>query len=50
VNSTFFELVGRAWDSLDRDLKLSERLGISSEVFRAALAEHVGLAPDSIPA
>lgn len=50
VNSTFFELVERAWDSLDRDLKLSERLGISSEVFRAALAEHVGLAPDRIRA
>jgi signal recognition particle receptor subunit beta len=49
VTSTFFELVGRAWDSLDRDLKLSERLGISSEVFRAALTEHVGLAPDRIP-
>lgn len=44
VLPTFFELVGRAWDFLDRDLQLSQKLGIDSAAFRAALAEHVGAA------
>ncbi len=48
VAATFFALVGQAWDNLDRDLKLTERLGIDSAAFRAALAEHVGLAPDKL--
>jgi hypothetical protein len=42
VVDTFFELVGRAWDFLDQDLKLVEKLGIDSAAFRKALAEHVG--------
>lgn len=42
VVPTFFELVGRTWSSLETDLKLSDRLGIDSVAFRAALAEHVG--------
>ena len=44
VVTTFFELVGRTWDFLDRDLKLADRLGIDSVTFRRALAEHVGVA------
>lgn len=44
VVPTFFELVGRAWDSVDRDLHLTDRLGIDSGAFRRALAEHVGVA------
>ena len=43
VVPTFFELVGRSWDFLDKDLRLSDRLGIDSKTFRAALAEHVGV-------
>jgi len=43
VVTTFFELVGRTWDFLDKDLKLAERLGIDSTAFRRALAEHVGV-------
>ncbi|HEU0033813.1 MAG TPA: GTPase domain-containing protein [Kofleriaceae bacterium] len=44
VVPTFFELVGRAWDFLDRDLQLVVKLGIDSAAFRRALAEHVGVA------
>jgi signal recognition particle receptor subunit beta len=46
VVPTFFELVGRAWDSLDKDLRLVDKLGIDSAAFRRALAEHVGVTPD----
>lgn len=42
VVPTFFHLVDRAWDTLDRDLKLVDKLGIDSAAFRKALAEHVG--------
>lgn len=42
VVATFFELVGRAWDGIDADVRLSERLGIDNLAFRRALAEHVG--------
>jgi signal recognition particle receptor subunit beta len=42
VVPTFFELIGKAWDALDRDLRLVEKLGIDSAAFRKALAEHVG--------
>jgi hypothetical protein len=44
VVPTFFELVGRSWAFLDRDLKLAEKLGIDSTAFRKALAEHIGTA------
>ena len=44
VVPTFFELVGRTWDFLDRDLKLADKLGIDSTAFRRALADHVGVA------
>jgi signal recognition particle receptor subunit beta len=44
VVETFFDLVGRAWEFLDADLKLSERLGLDAATFRSALAEHVGVA------
>jgi mutual gliding-motility protein MglA len=42
VVPTFFHLVERAWDALDRDLKLVDKLGIDGESFRKALADHVG--------
>ena len=48
VVPTFFELVGRAWDTLDKDLKLVERLGIDGTAFRQALAEHVGVTTDKM--
>jgi len=48
VVETFFELVGRTWESLDKDLKLAEKLGIDSVAFRRALAEHVGVTNDRI--
>jgi signal recognition particle receptor subunit beta len=42
VVPTFFHLVERAWDALDRDLKVVDKLGIDGESFRKALADHVG--------
>jgi len=44
VIATFFELVGRAWDTLDIDLQLASKLGIDGQAFRRAVAEHVGVA------
>jgi signal recognition particle receptor subunit beta len=44
VVQTFFELVGSAWEYLDRDLHLAGKLGIDSQAFRRSLAEHVGVA------
>ena len=50
VVETFFALVGRAWEFLDADRRLSERLGIDAAAFQSALAEHVGVAePGKIP-
>lgn len=49
VVETFFELVERSWKALDKDLKLSERLGIDSATFRNALAEHVGVTTGRMP-
>jgi mutual gliding-motility protein MglA len=50
VVETFFELIDQTWRSLDKDLRLVERLGIDGTAFRRALAEHVGVAePDRIP-
>src|SRR5690606_7536718 len=50
VVATFFQLVADAWAALDRGLDLSGKLGIDAGAFRAALAEHVGVAePDRIP-
>jgi len=49
VVATFFELVGRTFDGLDRDLRLRERLGIDSDAFRAALSEHVGVTTGRMP-
>ena len=43
VVETFFDLVGRAWASLDVDRRVSERLGIDAPTFLGALAEHVGV-------
>ncbi|HEY0195757.1 MAG TPA: GTPase domain-containing protein [Kofleriaceae bacterium] len=44
VVETFFDLVGRAWDALDVDRRLSDRLGLDAQAFQSALAEHVGVA------
>jgi signal recognition particle receptor subunit beta len=50
VVDTFFELVGRAWDRLDSDCRVSERFGIDAAMFRRALAEHVGVTePGTVP-
>lgn len=48
VVPTFFELVARTWERLDKDLKLADKLGIDAAAFRAALAEHVGVTTDRI--
>ncbi len=47
VVATFFELVGHAWEYLDKDLQLTSKLGIDSRTFRQGLAEHVGV-PDAV--
>jgi signal recognition particle receptor subunit beta len=44
VVDTFFDLVGRAWEVLDIDRRLSDRFGIDAATFRSALADHVGVA------
>jgi signal recognition particle receptor subunit beta len=43
VVQAFFELVGRAWISLDKDLGLEKKLGIDAQAFRRSLAEHLGV-------
>jgi signal recognition particle receptor subunit beta len=43
VTQTFFELAGAAWEHLDQDLQLAHKLKIDTQVFRTALAEHLGL-------
>jgi mutual gliding-motility protein MglA len=43
VLQTFFELVGSAWISLDKDLGLEKKLGIDAQAFRQSLAEHLGV-------
>src|SRR6185295_8036001 len=43
VVETFFALVGCAWDILDTDRRVSDRLGIDVQMFRNALAEHFGV-------
>jgi hypothetical protein len=45
VAATFFELIERTWDALDRDLKLADKLGLDAGAFRRAVAEHVGAMP-----
>lgn len=47
VVPTFFELVGSAWQHLDRELHIASRLGIDPQAFRNALAEHVGVTVDA---
>ncbi len=50
VVPTFFELVSHAWDFLERNIRVSQKLGIDAAAFRAALEEHVGVPePDRIP-
>lgn len=43
VVQTFFELVGSAWNCLDKDLQLEKKLGIDGQAFRRSLAEHLGI-------
>jgi signal recognition particle receptor subunit beta len=45
VTETFFRLVVAAWDRIDRDLRLTEKLNIDGAAFRRAVAEHVGMPP-----
>ena len=47
VTETFFELVGQAWEYLDKDLQLAHKLGIDSQAFRRSVAEHVGVSNDA---
>jgi signal recognition particle receptor subunit beta len=49
VVPTFFDLVGEAWNHLDRELQLASRLGIDAAAFREALAEHVGVTRFVLP-
>jgi signal recognition particle receptor subunit beta len=42
VAATFFALVERAWQHLDRDLQLTTKLGINARAFRAAVEDHCG--------
>lgn len=50
VIPTFFELVGSAWEHLDKDLHLANKLGIDAQAFRKALADHVGISESMGPA
>ena len=43
VVETFFALVGSAWQFLDAERRLSDRLGIDAAGFQTALADHVGV-------
>jgi signal recognition particle receptor subunit beta len=43
VAQTFFELVGAAWNYLDKDLHLEKKLGVDAQAFRQSLAEHLGV-------
>jgi mutual gliding-motility protein MglA len=43
VVQTFFELVDRAWMHLDKELRLSQRLGVDAQAFRHSLADHIGI-------
>jgi signal recognition particle receptor subunit beta len=43
VVQTFFALVERTWQHLDRQLQLVARLGIDARAFLAALEEHCGM-------
>ena len=47
VMETFLRLVGAAWDSADRDLRLHERLGIDGAAFQRAVADHCAPPPDA---
>jgi mutual gliding-motility protein MglA len=47
VVATFYELVGRAWDTLDHELQLAAKLGIDSQAFRRSVADHVGVSIDA---
>jgi hypothetical protein len=42
VIETFFHVVAAAWERVDRDLRLGDRLNIDAAAFRRAVAEHVG--------
>jgi hypothetical protein len=42
VLETFFRVVAAAWDRVDRDLRLGDRLHVDADAFRRAVAEHVG--------
>jgi mutual gliding-motility protein MglA len=45
VVQTFFELVDHAWMHLDKELGLSQKLGVDAQAFRRSLADHIGITP-----
>jgi signal recognition particle receptor subunit beta len=49
VVQTFFELVGKSWEHLDRDLQLAQKLKIDAQTFRRSLADHLGVSDATIP-
>ncbi|HTJ44898.1 MAG TPA: GTPase domain-containing protein [Kofleriaceae bacterium] len=48
VITTFFGLLDRVWDSIDADMQLGQRFGISRASFRDAVCAHVGAEPRDI--
>ena len=48
VVETFFELVGKSWEHLDRELQLSQKLKIDARTFRRSLADHLGVSDATI--
>jgi signal recognition particle receptor subunit beta len=47
VIQTFFELVGAAWQHLDSEVSLAQKLKIDAQTFRRGLAEHLGITETS---
>jgi len=48
VVQTFFELVGKSWEHLERDLGLAQKLKIDAQTFRGSLADHLGVSDATI--
>jgi hypothetical protein len=48
VLTTFFNLLDRVWGSIDADMQLGQRFGITQAGFRDAVCAHVGAEPRDI--
>ena len=48
VLPTFFTLLDRVWDSIDADMQLGQRFGITRAGFHEAVSGHVGAGPRDI--